>query len=252
MKKEGASFCIQLADKKILIEPRFGQIQDYCKKYIVRDVDNVDLMVQVNPEDIQYERICSKAESVKRGNFALDYPDSYLESLAIYRKIAEWMPLCGTILFHGSVVAVDGKAYLFTAPSGTGKSTHSRLWREYFGERAVMVNDDKPLLKITRDAVYACGTPWDGKHHLNTNIMVPLEAIYILKQAKENKREKIVPQQAYPMLFQQCYRPKSVEAMTKTLIMMDRLMEKVSVYRLECNVSKEAVMVAYEGINKRI
>ena len=94
-----------------------------------------------------------------------------------------------TILFHGSVIAVDGIGYLFTAKSGTGKSTHTRLWREYFGDRAAMVNDDKPLLKITDSSVIAYGTPYNGKHRLGTNISVPLKAICILTRAADNHIE---------------------------------------------------------------
>ena len=109
-----------------------------------------------------------------------------METLAVYRKIADQMLSYDTLLFHGSVVAVDETGYLFTAKSGTGKSPHARLWREYLGERAVMVNDDKPLLQITKNGVIAYGTPWDGKHHLSSNIAVPLKAICILTRASEN------------------------------------------------------------------
>ena len=80
----------------------------------------------------------------------------------IYRKIADALVDDGVILYHGSVIAVDGQGYLFTAKSGTGKSTHTALWRELFGERAVMVNDDKPLLRVKDDQVTVYGTPWNG------------------------------------------------------------------------------------------
>ena len=80
---------------------------------------------------------------------------------------------------------MDGQAVLFTAKSGTGKSTHTKLWRDLFGERAVMVNDDKPLLRILKDGVLVCGTPWDGKHRLSTNCALPLKAICILERGKK-------------------------------------------------------------------
>ena len=108
--------------------------------------------------------------------------DEYLETLAVYRKIAEKMIDYDTILFHGSVIAVDGIGYLFTAKSGTGKSTHTRLWRELFGERAVMVNDDKPLIKVSENGIIVYGTPWDGKHRLSTNTFVPLKGICFMSK----------------------------------------------------------------------
>lgn len=145
--------------------------------------------METSQSDIEYEREKSALEDRKEGLPIRNFPDSYLETLAVYRKFAENLLAYDTVLFHGSVVAVDGIGYLFTAKSGTGKSTHTRLWREYFGERAVMVNDDKPLLQVTENGVIVYGTPWDGKHHLSNNISVPLKAICILTRAEENHIE---------------------------------------------------------------
>ena len=153
-----------------------------------------------------------------------------------------------TILFHGSVVAVDGIGYLFTAKSGTGKSTHTRLWREYFGERAVIVNDDKPLLKITDSGVTAYGTPYNSKHRLGTNISVLLKAICILTRAAENHIEPITRDHAYTMLLQQVYRPADILKMAKTLKLVDRLADRVKLYKLDCNMEISAAIVAYEGM----
>ena len=159
------------------------------------------------------------------------------------------MPSYDTILFHGSVVAVDGVAYLFAAASGTGKSTHVSLWRKFFGERAVMVNDDKPLLHIG-DVVTAYGTPYDGKHRLSNKIAVPLKAICILTRASENSIVKITKAEAYTMLLQQAYRPNDIFALQKTLTLVDNMAEKVELYRLGCNMDIEAAKVAYEGMNR--
>ena len=80
---------------------------------------------------------------------------------------------------------MDGEAYIFTAVSGTGKSTHAMLWREVFGERVRMINDDKPLIRITPEGkAVVYGTPWDGKHHLSKNSAFPLKAICWLTRAK--------------------------------------------------------------------
>ena len=176
------------------------------------------------------------------------FSDSYLEGLAVYRKIAEQMIDFDTVLFHGSVVAVDGIGYLFTAKSGTGKSTHTRLWREYFGERAVMVNDDKPLLHIADSGVVAYGTPYNGKHRLGTNTSVPLKAICILTRSAENHIEPITREQAYTMLLQQVYRPADMLKMAKTLELVDRLAESAKLYRLGCNKDISAAQVAFEGM----
>ena len=153
-----------------------------------------------------------------------------------------------TFLFHGSCVAVDGLGYLFTAKSGTGKSTHTWLWREYLGDRAVMVNDDKPLIRADGKSIAVFGTPYNGKHRLGENISVPLKAVCILERSKENHIEKISRGQAYAMLLQQTYRPADPLLMKKTLTLIDRLAGRVKLYKLSCNMDIEAAKVAYESM----
>ncbi len=226
------------AGKTVEVNSLNEAVHKYCAAYV--SDGTVDFSVTTTQEDIEYER--SRAETP-------GYSDGYLEELAVYRKISEKMPYYDTILFHGSVVAVDGAAYLFTAASGTGKSTHVALWRKLFGERAVMVNDDKPLLHIG-DVVTAYGTPYDGKHKLSNRIAVPLKAICILTRAETNSIVPVTKSEAYPMLLQQAYRPNDVFALQKTLGLIDKMAEKVGLYRLGCNMDIEAVKVAYDGMNK--
>lgn len=240
-------FCIRLVDTVIRIEPMFEYIREYCRDYITEEQE--DFTVRTEPGDITFERESSAKEAEREGRVDGIYSDAYLETLAVYRNIAERMLAYGTLLFHGSAIAVDGMGYLFTAKSGTGKSTHTRLWRERFGNRAVMVNDDKPLLKVTEDSVIAYGTPWDGKHRLSTNCSVPLKAICILTRSEENHIEEISPGEAYQMLLQQTYRPKNGAFMLQTLELIDRVMKNIRFYRLGCNMSPEAARVAFEGMN---
>ena len=142
---------------------------------------------------------------------------------------------------------MDGYGYLFTAKSGTGKSTHTRLWREYLGDRAVMVNDDKPLIRVG-EQVTVFGTPYNGKHRLGENIAVPLRAVCILTRDTENHIERITKADAYAMLVQQVYRPQDAAQMAKTLQLVDRMAEQTALYRLGCNMDISAARVAYEGM----
>ena len=164
------NFTIRLAGQYFTICPVCDYIREYCKDYMVADVQRgtatetsgavspVYFTIATTQSDIDFEREKSAREDIKEGIPIRHFSDAYLETLAVYRKIADHILSCDTLLFHGSVIAIDGEGYLFTAKSGTGKSTHTRLWREYFGERAVMVNDDKPLLHITDSGVTAYGT----------------------------------------------------------------------------------------------
>ena len=169
----------------------------------------------------------------------------YLELSTLYKKLAEQMPYWDTAMLHGSAIAVDGACYVFCAKSGTGKSTHSRLWRELLGEKAVMVNDDKPLVHVFPDgAAEVYGTPWDGKHRLSTNTRVPLRAICILERSETNTIREISKSEAYPMLWQQFYRPYDPEAMERTVDMIGRLRTKF--YRLGCNMELSAAELSYQ------
>lgn len=242
----GEMFTIKLAGQNIGIAAINGYVREYCRDYLTED--RADFDIAISPSDIEYERERSAAEDKKEGIPTRQFSDSYLETLAVYRKIADKMLDYDTILFHGSVVAVDGVGYLFTAKSGTGKSTHTRLWREMLGERAVMINDDKPLISLSKSGIMVHGTPWDGKHRLSTNTSVPLRAICILERAEENRIVPITKKDAYNMLMQQVYRPTGVEGMMKTLALIDRLAAGVKLYRLGCNMYISAAITAYNGM----
>ena len=201
--------------------------------------DPAELIIEIEQADIDFER--EKCEET--------YSDAYLETLAVYRKLAHALLPEDILLFHASAVAVDGFGYLFTAVSGTGKSTHAGLWRQLFGSRAVMVNDDKPLLKIEEKRVTAFGTPWSGKHALDTNTSVPVRAICILRRAEHNSIREITPYEALPMLLQQSYRPTDQKELMQTLHLVERMSEQVGLYALSCNMDVEAARLAYETMS---
>ena len=236
----------QFAGRKVIINSLYPAVHSLCANY--RAEGFADFAFWMNQADIELEREKSAREAEAEGHPPYPYTDDHLETLAVYRKIAEKMPDYDRFLFHGSCVAVDECGYLFAAKSGTGKSTHARLWRELLGERAVMVNDDKPLIHVNSDGTaVAYGTPWDGKHHLSSNISVSLKAICMLERAEENSIREITKQEALPMLIQQTYRPADPGALVKTLALLGRL--NVKIYRLRCNMDISAAELSY-GVMK--
>lgn len=242
---------IKLADHIIDVQCLYSYIEEYCKDYILLEneiLKESDIRIQICMDDIDYERNKSAEEDRKEGISVRSFSNEYLEILAAYRKIAESLLRYDIILFHGSVIAVDGNGYLFTAKSGTGKSTHTRLWREFFKDRAVMVNDDKPLIKIDENGATVFGTPWDGKHRLSNNISVPLRSICIIERGEENRIERMKRETVYPLILQQTNRPLGKESMMKTMKLVDRMLEVVPVYRLYCNMDIDAAKVAYDGM----
>lgn len=234
------------AGRIIEINSLYQDVHSYCRDYVTDGIP--DDSVSISEEDIVFEREKTSREFAYEGLDQPSFTDGEYEITAVYRKIAELMPAYGCMVFHGSAVAVDGVGYLFTAKSGTGKSTHTRLWREYFGDKAVMVNDDKPIIHVTDEGVTVCGTPYNGKHRLGNNITVPLKAICILERSEDNHIGSITASQAYPMLLQQVYRPHGGEGMAATLKLIDKLKENVSLYRLGCNMDISAAETAYNGM----
>lgn len=238
---------LNVADVNIGATVQFLSTVCCCKQYITRGTDVAS--VEITPQDIAFERVKAAREDEVEGLPVRNLSDEQLEITALQRKLTEVLFDYDTLLFHGSVVAVDREGYLFTAKSGTGKSTHTRLWREHFGDRAVMVNDDKPFLKLEDDRVTAYGSPWNGKHRLGCNMSVPLKAICILERGSENEITSITAKEALPMLLQQSQRPMDHRKLVKYLDMLDRLCERTAFYRLKCNMDPQAAVVAYKAMS---
>lgn len=240
---------IQLAMKNVSIHTKYESTVTYCQDYCTNAP--ADFKIITTQDDILYERQKSAKEARMEGIPQYDFPDPYYEITALQRKISEHLFEFDTLLFHGSVVALGGKAFLFTAKSGTGKSTHTRFWREVFGSRAVMINDDKPFLKINDDGVTVYGSPWNGKHRIGSNTSAPLKAICILERGTENHISEISAKEALPMLLQQSHRPMRMSMMPHYLDLIDQLSQKVRFYRLSCTMDPQAAVVAYEGMTNK-
>ena len=211
-----------------------------CENYRYDGDEQPEFTVIITPEDINQEK-----------ELAPDFPEPYLESLALFRKLCHYtLENAQGIIFHSSAIMVDGYAYLFTAPSGTGKSTHTRLWREMLGERAVMINDDKPIIRYVDGEFYVYGTPWNGKHRLDTNARAKIKAICKIYQAKENVIEKINPAEMLITLLGQTIRPSEEENMDKLLDLLGKMLDKVDLYKLGCNISREAAELSFNTMSK--
>lgn len=154
------------------------------------------------------------------------------------------------MLLHASAVVVDGWAYLFSAPCGTGKSTHTKLWLKAFGDRAYILNDDKPALRCEEGRWFAYGTPWSGKHDISANLRVPVAGICFLHQAKENTIAPFSGPRAIFSLLEQTARPAGAEARGQLLSLLDRLLGQIPVWQMGCNMETEAAMVSYQAMRK--
>lgn len=240
-------FDILIAGLRLRIQCLYSDTRRLCQAYIVENTDTVDDIIVITSADIEQER-CRLLQKKNPGELLEASTPDKLEMLHLCRRIADLLPRYDRLLFHGSSLAVDGRGVLFTAKSGTGKSTHTRLWREQFGDRVKMVNDDKPFLHIGEHGVTVYGTPWRGKHGLGENISAPLEAIYFLNRGEKNRVETVSPRELYPVLLQQTYTPDDPRTMVHTLALVERLSRNVKLFKLYCNMDPQAAHVALEAI----
>ncbi len=241
-------FVVQLADISIGISPIYSSTQSYFADYIV-DCDP-EFTITVSAEELIQERKVAAAQTAKDISSSCSYTGQYLEQHLILRKIACRIPAYGAMFIHGSAVMVDGKSYLFTAPSGTGKSTHSRMWCELLGKRVKIINDDKPFVRFIDGQFFVYGTPWRGKHNLGMNISAPLAGICILSQSADNRIQKCTPDMALNSMLQQTFKPVEEKDILCSLTLLEELLNRVPIYRLSCNMDISAAELSYRTLTK--
>ncbi|MBO7304609.1 MAG: hypothetical protein J6V09_05245 [Clostridia bacterium] len=230
---------IKIAGIAVGIDNRFTDVEKFSRDYLTDDAP--DFTVSVSDDDIEKERVES----------ATDLHDGYYEFTVAYRKIAERLHEYDAFLFHGCVLDLSGDAYVITAHSGVGKTTHTRLWlREFEGEVSIL-NGDKPIIRIIDGVPYACGTPWQGKERYGKNAICPLRGFAFLSRSEENRATEISAADAVTRFMTQIYLPKGSQlALVKTMRLADRVLREATLVRLECNMEPDAAHVCRAALTK--
>ena len=241
-----AQFRMQIAGHTALVTSLFESTPQYFKSYLAAEAP--EFSVTIRREDIAFEQADLREEARRDGFKPRVFTDPFLERAAIQRAFADFLFDFDILLLHGSALAVDGDGYLFTAHSGTGKSTHTRYWRQVFGTRAVMVNDDKPFVQLTEDGAVLHGSPWSGKHGLDTNTAVPFKGICLLERGGENFIQRISPEEILPMVQKQCYCPLDADKEPAFLALTKRLAATVPAWRMACTKDPIAAQIAHEAM----
>lgn len=236
----------RIADIVVRIVSIHQEVHTICKGY--ESSDDVELTVEVLQSDIDFERNKSLEEDRLEGRTSYNYSDSYLETLAVYRKIAVYISFHNSCLFHGALIELNGEGYLFTALSGTGKTTHVRNWLKMYPS-ARIINGDKPILRLRDNTIIGYGTPWCGKEGYQVNSSVPLKAVILLERGKSNSICRINAGEAISFLLDQCYRSNDSMGVKRALDMCAKITESVELYRLACNMDVDSARIAYLGIN---
>lgn len=220
------------------------------------------LSVEIKIPDKRLASLCAPYQCQEPAHFKIDVsqeefaaemevasasgcPEWEVFGLATYRKLCLEALDYDCILFHSSAVEVKGKGYLFAGPSGTGKSTHSQQWIEMLGSSAMVINDDKPLLRLIDNVWFVCGTPWNGKHRLGCNRQVPIAGICFLEQSDYNGIFRIDKASAIPRLLNQMLRPSDLKGMDRLLGLMESLLEQIPMWRMEFLPDLAAAEICY-------
>ena len=239
-------FCAELAGVAVQIRCRCPETRLFLREYETGRAP--DFSLELSDADLQWAQAELDRQDAAAGRDARPRSEDAAENMVLHRLLAESLTEYGVLLVHGSALALDGEGFLFTAPSGTGKSTHAALWRQVFGERVQMLNDDKPLLRVRDDGVTVFGSPWDGKHHLSRNASAPLRAIARIERAAENRAEPLPKAQAFPILMTQAYASRDSAVMARILRLEERILDLVPFYTLRCNREPAAARTAYERL----
>ncbi len=223
-------------------------LEKFCESYRAPEGTVPELSFSVSAQELQAEvdSFLQAYPQKKRSEVYLPY----VESICLYRKLALSLYRYDAFLLHASAVCVDGQGYAFAAKSGTGKSTHSYLWKELLGERFSFINGDKPIVRLHDGVPYLYGTPFAGKEGENTPTRAPLRAITILCRGEQDRIEPLSADDTFFALMHQVLHPDNAADAAKSLDLLRLTVCACKTYRLFCTPTLNAAKVAYEAMSK--
>ena len=216
--------------------PSVGGLSSRARKYICNQNRKADIIISEEEYKLNNWPTLSEEDAI------------YLESgFQFYRKLLAF----NGMMLHASAVEIDGKAFLFSGPCGVGKSTHTGIWKEIHGDMAVIINDDKPALRVFDEGWFAYGTPWCGKDGINANRMAKIAGICFLKQGTENCIRRLSKIEAFRMVMSQTgHKFKQEDRLDLKLNLVERLINDIPIYELTNNATPESAILSYETMRR--
>lgn len=231
----------EIAGLRIQIENKYAYTNRFCREYLSDDqVSPAILTARVTEEEFLAEKEASP-----------QFSDGYIENICLYRNICLQLPKYNRFLLHTSVLEYNGDGYAFLGKSGTGKSTHTKLWLQHLPNTRV-INGDKPILECTSEGFIVYGTPWQGKENWGYKGKAFLRGLCFLEQAPVNKIHRLTSAEAANRIFTQVLLPEKEEDVVATLDLLDRLVIHTPAYLLSCTISEEAVKTSFEEMTGNI
>ncbi len=227
-----------IAELTVNMEP-FGKTVVQAEKYLIAPKESADITLTYSIDNMKH--------------YLAHHPEISEESyvyMLLGKKFAECLLDYDGLVLHSSAIAYENKAYLFSADSGTGKSTHTSFWTKCF-DGAEVINDDKPALRLMDGIFYAYGTPWSGSTPINLNVKVPLQAICFIERADKNSIERITDNAEIIKLFMpQTLRHVGNDKAEKLMLNLEKLISNIPFYKLRCLPNEDAAKLAYEIMSK--
>lgn len=238
---------IQLAGITFELNTIYGNIWYFCKDFLT-DNEKPDFIITLSQKEIdkEWERISiteNNDDSLRQRSM---YP--ILERKAFFRKIVDILSSRSVLLMHGSVISNGKAAYMFTAPSGTGKTTRAHLFIENHPDYYIL-NGDKPLVKVEDDRVVVYGSPWKGKECEGVNANAPLKAIFLLVRSDHTKITELKVCDAFGFLTTQTCIPANSKQTQNMLHLIEELEGKTKIFLFESTPTKESVEMALKKAN---
>ena len=238
-------FVVELAGVPLAVSALYESTKEFCEGWLT-DKPAIE-QVSLTQDDLEAERHYSAEQNLREGLSVRSYNDAYLETLALYRRVASTLLPYDVVVFHGAVLALDGRAYVFTAPSGTGKTTHARYWLSQV-PGCYVLNGDKPLLRIGERDVVAYGTPWMGKENMGTNSSLPLAGLCVLRRDDHDHIERLDMRDALATLIAQTYRPKDPVGLVRVVELAGRLGTVVPLWQMGCTLNENSALVSWHAM----
>ncbi len=214
----------KFANKVFNIRSLYDSFSKFAKEYITKQKE--DYVININQTDID-DWLVNHPDDKK-------YPLDYMETLVIHKEIAEIFADFNTYIIHGSAISVNNNGYIFIAPSGVGKSTHTRLLKEKLGNELIYINDDKPFIDNNFNLY---GSPWDGKERLSNNIKVPIKGIFVIKREILPSYKRLSPKDAIESLYQAIYITNEEQALDYII----KLSKSLPIFEINVNMEQESI-----------
>lgn len=230
-----SNFTVRFAGLNINITTIYDYTYNFCKEYLTDGTP--DFSVTTTEEKI--------AKEIEISEFTPTKP--YAESICVYREIAEKLPLFNRFIFHGAAISYKNNGYIFTAVSGTGKSTHISLWKQYLGDDVEIVNGDKPIINIDGDDVIVYSTPYAGKEGWQNHKSAKLKGVCIVERGNVNQVKKVDFSTYLNTLFKQVYKPYDINSTIKTIELFNEF-SKLPLYLMQCDISENAVKASFNAM----